>query len=91
MVREPDAVRAAAPPRPRGPDIIRSKGQARPRGNDVKSKSNNRVKYSEKKKSYDYEEDAIILRKPSAYGCKHLCGTLIYDVYKLLGGKVCDC
>jgi len=89
-VREPDVVRAAAPPRPRGPDIIRSKGQARSRGIDVKSKSN-RVTYSEKKKNNDYEEDVLILQKPSVYGCKHLCGTLIYDVYKLLGGKVCDC
>merc|ERR1712106_747615 len=90
VVREPDAVRGAAPPRRRGPDIIRSKAQPRPRGIDVKSKSN-RVTYSEKKKSYDYEDDAPILKKPSVYGCKHLCGTLIYDVYKLMGGKVCDC
>lgn len=90
VVREPDAVRGAAPPRPRGPDIIRNKGQARPRGIEVKSKSN-RVAYSEKKKNHDYEDDAQVLQKPSVYGCKHLCGTLIYDVYKLLGGKVCDC
>jgi len=90
VVREPDAVRGAAPPRPRGPDIIRNKGQVRPRGIEVKSKSN-RVAYSEKKKNHDYEDDAQVLQKPSVYGCKHLCGTLIYDVYKLLGGKVCDC
>ena len=92
-MREPDAVRGATPPRPRGPDIIRNQGQqARPRGIDVNSKSNNRVKFSEKKNNYDYEEkDDIILEKPSVYGCKHLCGTLIYDVYQLLGGQVCDC
>ena len=92
MVREPDAVRGATPPRPRGPDIIRNKSQqARPQGIDVKSKST-RLKFSEKKKNYDYEEeDDKILKKPSVYGCKHLCGTLIYDVYQLLGGQVCDC
>merc|ERR1719158_213075 len=90
--RQPDAIRAVTPPRPRGPEIIRKKGQqASPRGLDSKSKSN-RIKFSEKKKNYDYEEDdSLILRKPSVYGCKHLCGTLIYDVYQLLGGKVCDC
>ena len=63
MAREPDAVRAATPPRPRGPDIIRNnKGQqARPRGIDMEPKSN-RVKFSEKKKNYDYkEEDDTIL------------------------------
>jgi len=89
VAREPDAVRAATPPRPRGPDIIRQ--QAKLRGTDVESKSN-RFKLSEKKKKYDYEEeDDKVLKKPSVYGCKHLCGTLIYDVYQLLGGKVCDC
>lgn len=83
-------MRAATPPRPRGPDIIRIQGKAKPRGIDVKSKSN-RIEYREKKKNYDYEDDDLILEKPPGYGCKHLCGTLIYDVYKLLGGKVCDC
>merc|ERR1712106_660844 len=35
VVREPDSVRGAAPPRPRGPDIIRNKGQASPQGPDI--------------------------------------------------------
>ena len=93
QARKPeDSVRAALPPRPRGPNIIRNnnKAQARPRAIDTKSKSN-RVPQSEKRKNYDYEGDSTALHKPSVYGCRHLCGTLIYDVYQLLGGKVCDC
>ena len=86
-----DATRAGATPRPRGPDLIRSAGQARSRGIGVNSKFNNGVTSSKRKEKNIFEEDAVIFQKPSVYGCRHLCGTMIYDVYKLLGGKVCDC
>ena len=31
------------------------------------------------------------LRPPISSGCFHICDTLIFEVYKLLGGGICDC
>ena len=30
-------------------------------------------------------------RPPTAAGCFQICDTLIFEVYKLLGGGLCDC
>ena len=31
------------------------------------------------------------VRPPVSAGCFHICDTLIFEVYKLLGGGLCDC
>ena len=37
------------------------------------------------------ENDDVGLGRPDTTGCYHVCDTLIFEVYKLLGGSICDC
>jgi len=60
---------------------------SRPRGPHIKR--NKAKSYPEKVK--DTHKSKSAHRSKAGFGCKHLCGTIIYDVYQLLGGQVCDC
>ena len=44
-------------------------------------------KRPQKKKKEQRKEQ----RPPVVAGCFHVCETLIFEVYKLLGGSLCDC
>ena len=48
---------------------------------------NNKKKRPKKQK----KEQKIEQRPPVVGGCFHVCETLIFEVYKLLGGSLCDC
>ena len=37
------------------------------------------------------KQEIIEQRPPVIGGCFHVCKTLIFEVYQLLGGSLCDC
>jgi hypothetical protein len=61
-----------------------------------KSKKGGKPKQPSKKKQNRAEEEPLnlglgSLGGPVAPGCVQICGSLIYEVYLLLGGHICDC
>lgn len=58
---------------------------------ETKQKSTRREK-KPKQKKVNKEKEKSQRQKPSlAPGCVSICNTLIFEVYQLLGGSVCDC
>ena len=61
-----------------------------------KGKKGGKPKRPSKKKQNRAEEEPLnlgldSLGGPVAPGCVQICGSLIYEVYVLLGGHICDC
>ena len=61
-----------------------------------KGKKGGKPKRPSKKKQNQAEEESLnlglgSLGGPVAPGCVQICGSLIYEVYVLLGGHICDC
>ena len=61
-----------------------------------KGKKGGKPKRPSKKKQNRAEEEPLnlgldSLAGPVAPGCVQICGSLIYEVYVLLGGHICDC
>ena len=61
-----------------------------------KGKKGGKPKRPSKKKQNQAEEEPLklglaSLGGPVAPGCVQICGSLIYEVYVLLGGHICDC
>ena len=50
-----------------------------------------RPKGKRPKQKKDNKEKSVRARPPLAAGCFSVCDTLIFEVYQLLGGSVCDC
>merc|ERR1711887_429972 len=47
---------------------------------------------SKKKRPFKGEKTELVEQRPPVIGgCFHVCKTLIFEVYQLLGGSLCDC
>jgi len=58
----------------------------------IHRKKNSRPKQKKNKtESRKKKPEKIEQRPPVVGGCFHVCETLIFEVYKLLGGSLCDC
>ena len=58
---------------------------------EQKEKKENRERPNKKRPKKKKKEQKKEQRPPVATGCFHVCETLIFEVYKLLGGSLCDC
>merc|ERR1711874_197425 len=56
-----------------------------------KEKEDRRHKPKKKRPLKGKKQQKIEQRPPVVGGCFHVCETLIFEVYKLLGGSLCDC
>merc|ERR1719347_323762 len=54
-------------------------------------KDDKRQKTKKKRPSKGKKQERIEQRPPVIGGCFHVCKTLIFEVYQLLGGSLCDC
>ena len=60
------------------------KRKKRPKKKSSKTKS-------DKREEDEVEQKHLGLKPPVSAGCFHICETLIFEVYQLLGGSLCDC
>ena len=65
---------------------IKDKGKTPHTTTEDLIKSLRKIRPSERSGDHRIEQ-----RPPVARGCFHVCETLIFEVYKLLGGNLCDC
>ena len=56
-----------------------------------KKPSQGKSKKINNEENKEEEEKGLGLRPPVSAGCFHICETLIFEVYQLLGGSLCDC
>jgi len=66
-------------------------GERRTKPRKTENKDDKRQKSKKKRPSKGKKQELIEQRPPVIGGCFHVCKTLIFEVYQLLGGSLCDC
>ena len=66
-------------------------GERRTKPRKTEHKNDKRQKSKKKRPSKGKKQELIEQRPPVIGGCFHVCKTLIFEVYQLLGGSLCDC
>ena len=87
-IPKPDLPRLQSSKSSKSSNSIPDREDKRKKRPKKKKPSQNKLK---KTKNEEGEEEGLGLRPPVSAGCFHICETLIFEVYQLLGGSLCDC
>ena len=80
--------RTKVPSRGKDDEELDHTNERRANGSKQKKKQDGKLKRPVKAKKEKQQSKSL---PPVAQGCVQVCGSLIYEVYVLLGGRVCDC
>ena len=80
--------RTKLPSRGKDDEELDHTNERKANGAKQKKKKDGKLKRPVKAKKEKQQSKSL---PPVAPGCVQVCGSLIYEVYVLLGGRVCDC